>query len=346
MLLQFILLALSVAALDYNDYFNDDYYGNVYQTSYSKGATITNSYYADAKTISDFDTLGTWNGDKFTFTVAPGSFNCPLCRGVPKSFYSDLYRELKGKVPVESLAFPGGVLPGKYGTGGLINSTYYYFKDPDGYKSLAADTWGWFKFNRTEYVSTYESLWEKHSGLIPITAFDGARTVSAAYLDDYSGVDWDVTAKSIYHNYKQSQWNVEAQSLDVLLIEENNGVYFTHYQYARYNSPFVITQTVSGYVEASTTEPESASQTETSAETSRKDEESSSAAEESTKSNSIDVSEESSAETSARKSQEAKSSQSNEANHSTSQTASTSSKAAATIIAPFSGVVLLGLMML
>ncbi|CAN3363316.1 hypothetical protein DICA3_E08042 [Diutina catenulata] len=345
MLLQSILLALPVAAYVYDDYFNDDYYGDDYQASYSKGATITRNYYADAKTMSGLDTFGTWNGDKFTFTVAPGSFNCLMCREVPNSFYSDLYRELKGKVPVESLAFPGGVLPGKYGTGGLINSTYYYFEDPDGYKSLAADTWGWFRFNRTEYVSTYESLWEKHSGLIPITAFDGARTISPAY-PDYSGVDWDVTAKSIYHNYKQSQWNVEAQSLDVLYVEESNGVYFTHYQYARYNSPFVITQTVSGYVEASTTEPESASQTETSAETSRRDEESSSAAEESTKSNSIDVSEESSAESSARKSQETKSSQSTEANHSTSETASTNSKAAATIIAPFSGVVLLGLMML
>ena len=318
MLLQLILLALSVAAYDYydNNYWvaDDVYYGKYYSSSYSNGETITETYFADAKTQTDFVSLGTWNDDKFTFTVAPGSFTCPECE-IPRRIYAELYREFNGKVPVESLAFPGGVIPGQLGLGGMLNLTFYYIKNPTFYRKMAADTFGPFSFDRNVYISAYELLWEKYSGLVPITAFEGAKILTELSGSDFSREHMEYNAKSIYDDYKQSQWNVEAQSLDVLYVAERNGVYLTHYQPARSDLPFATTEMASGYVEALTTKPESASQTGTSAETSRIDEKS------------LPL-------------------QSTEANHLTSESASTNSKAAATIIAPFSGMFLLSLMML
>lgn len=313
-----LLLTLTVAAL-----YDDLSYSDDHGLEISRG---------DA----EMNTLGVWNNDTFTFTVAPGSFKCRYDCVEFRDIYKALYRECQGKVPIESFAFPGGVMPGNGAFGARIGQDYFYTIDPDRYRYWAAGVWFAYTFDRNPYISKYSELWESHKGMIPLTAVEKAKTMYPGYFEpNYSDSALDLTAyaKSNYDSFWQSRYVVQVQDLQVELVDVVNGVSITYYELANpYSSETGLpnissllenwrTNTKNTFDDASTVSPASRFL----------ENESTSQNTQSTDPGNLDFSE--------------SLSQSSETKL-LGDLASTYSAANAALIAPFSGVFLLGLMLL
>lgn len=88
----------------------------------------------DPKTDEDYQSGGFWEGDSYTLTGDPEDFN--LHAGVQeKDFYSIVYLEFEGKVPLESFVVPGGIILGCDYEGQTIELNFYYTVNPETYRA-------------------------------------------------------------------------------------------------------------------------------------------------------------------------------------------------------------------
>ncbi|CAN3500202.1 hypothetical protein DICA1_B15016 [Diutina catenulata] len=213
----FLLSATVVAANIYYDLDVSTYLGMTYPE-----LTI------DPKTDEDYQSGGFWEGDSYTLTGDPEDFN--LHAGVQeKDFYSIVYSEFEGKVPLESFVVPGGIILGCDYEGQTIESNFYYTVNPETYRARLAYTFDGISFDRLKYISKYEHLYTEHSGLIPITAIDGARAcmdyegIDPWYYDDVS--EMRASAESEYTSYMH-EMSVSRTVGDIKIV---NGVSLTAY---------------------------------------------------------------------------------------------------------------------
>lgn len=228
----------AVATASYYDYYDDE--------SFLTGMTFTETM-ENPKTDEDYLSMGTWDKDAYTLTAKPEDFYCWECEEAQESYYTKLYLEFKGKVPLESFVFPGGVLFGDDDVGTTIKKDYFYTSNPFSYQSDVAYTFDGFSFDRNKYISKYEQLYTEHSGIIPITAIEGAH----AYNEYDTEIDTDdyekyirSDAKSEYFDYIQTMANIKELSLGVYSVDSVNGVLMTEYEEADYDVPLFITKTV------------------------------------------------------------------------------------------------------
>ncbi|CAN3475685.1 hypothetical protein DICA0_C15214 [Diutina catenulata] len=181
----------------------------------------------DPKTDEDYQSGGFWEEDSYTLTGDPEDFN--LHAGVQeKDFYSIVYSEFEGKVPLESFVVPGGIILGCDYEGQTIESNFYYTVNPETYRARLAYTFDGISFDRLKYISKYEHFYTEHSGLIPITAIEGARACT-----DYRDIKYDddeeseikETAVSMYTSYMH-EMSVSRTVGDIKIV---NGVSLTAY---------------------------------------------------------------------------------------------------------------------
>ncbi|CAN3355031.1 hypothetical protein DICA1_B07316 [Diutina catenulata] len=342
-----LLILAAVATASYYDYYDDE--------SFSTGMTFTETM-ENPKTDEDYSSMGTWDKDAYTLTAKPEDFYCWECEEAQESYYTKLYSEFKGKVPLESFVFPGGVLFGDDDVGTTIKKDYFYTSNPFSYQSDVAYTFDGFSFDRNKYISKYEQLYTEHSGIIPITAIEGAH----AYNEYDTEIDTDdyekyirSDAKSEYFDYIQTMANIKELSLGVYSVDSVNGVLMTEYEEADYDVPLFITKTVgvSNFSNVTaTTASESSLLSKVTLSASEKE---SSKPSKSANSSKEDKSEKSSESTKGDKSSEAahtdkstESSAKSSAQSTESKASSESSKAAAALLTPLSSLVVLAMMII
>ncbi|CAN3354063.1 hypothetical protein DICA2_B00870 [Diutina catenulata] len=217
MLAPFFLLSAAVGAANiYYDLEVSTYLGMTYPE-----LTI------DPKTDEDYQSGGFWEGDSYTLTGDPEGFNL-YDDSNQKDFYSIVYSEFEGKIPLESYVVPGGIIYGCEYEGQVFDQGFHYTIHPEEYRERLAYTFDGISFDRLEYISKYEHLYTEHSGMIPITAIEGARACT-----DYRDIKYDddeeseikETAVSIYTSYMH-EMSVSRTVGDIKIV---NGVSLTAY---------------------------------------------------------------------------------------------------------------------